>query len=438
MRMSSILGIALVSLSLGCSKQPPREPVTLTFLDIEWESPDQLSGLAQDLQEFTRETGIQVKRLPAPDSSHNQLEEWRELLQKEAGGPDVVGVDVIWPGMLNQYLMDLKPYLADELSSQDPVVVANYMVGHKLVAMPRHAYIGVLLYRTDLLQRYGYRQPPKTWDELEAMATRIQAGERARGAQDFWGFVWQGGAGEGLTCAGLEWQASQSGGKIIEDNRSISVNNPETIRAWQQAKRWVGSISPPGVTAYAKWDAENVWASGRAAFFRGWVSDYSLISTHVPPSHTTRFGVTSLPGGKGGRIGALGGNGLGVSQNSAHPHEAIELIRFLLRRDLQLIRATEHSSPPPEIELKELPFILGLYPQLKLRENGGGVVARPSIVAGQKYEDVSAAYFRALHSALTGEKEPSVAVAALQKELIELTGFPAGPPSPKRRINPQE
>jgi len=50
-------------------------------------------------------------------------------------------------------------------------------------------------------------------------------------------------------------------------------------------------------------------------------------------------------------------------------------------------------------------------------------VARPSIDSGEKYEDVSRAYIRALHSVLTGEEIPSVAAAALEKQLIQITGF---------------
>jgi trehalose/maltose transport system substrate-binding protein len=168
-----------------------------------------MPGLGQDLQDFTRETGIQVKRLPRPNGSLNQLALWRELLQKGAAGPDVVSIDVVWSGILDRYLMDLKPYFAAELSSQNPVVVASYTVGDKLVAIPHHAYVGVLRYRPDLLRKYGYREPPKTWDELEKMAARIQAGERAKGKKDFWGYVWQGGLTEDLTCNGLEWQISQ-------------------------------------------------------------------------------------------------------------------------------------------------------------------------------------------------------------------------------------
>ncbi len=362
MKTVGMLGILLLFLGLGCSRQSSHEPVTVTFLDIEYDTPDRLPGLAKDLQAFTRETGIQVRRLPRPEGSLNQLVMWRELLQKGGATPDVYGIDVIWSGIFDKYLMDLKPYFATELSSQYPVVAASYIVGDKLVAMPRHAYVGVLMYRADLLRQYGYRKPPETWDELERIATRIQAGERAKGRKDFWGYVWQGGVSEDLTCSGLEWQMSEGGGRIVEDDRTISVNNPQAIRAWQRAAHWVGSISPPGVLAYEKWDAENVWKSGNAAFHRAWVSDYSLLSVHTPPGNATQFGGTSLPGGSAGRADTLGGNGLAVSRTSAHPREALELIRFLLRS-------------------------------------------------------------RALHSVLTGEEIPSVAAAALEKQLIQITGF---------------
>ena len=427
---SGILGIVLLCLLGGCSRKSVQEPVTITFLDVEWEAPDQLPGLGQNLQEFTRETGIQVKRLPAPDGSLNQLALWRELLEKGSTTPDVYGIDVVWPGILGQYFLDLKPYFANDIASLSPVVVESYTDDGKLVALPRHAYVGVLLYRTDLLRRYGYREPPKTWDELEAMARRIQAGERARGVKDFWGFVWQGAPSEDLTCNGLEWQIGDGGGRIIEDDKTISVNNPQTINAWQRAVRWVGSISPPGVTAYAKWDAENAWSSGKAAFLRGWASDYSLISLHKPPAGTTDFGVTSIPGGRDGRAAALGGNGLAVSRFSSHPREAMELLRYLRRRDVQFLHATEDSEPSKDFQLYELPAVLQLYPQLgKLRQGGGGVVSRPSIPAGQKYEEVSRAYIEALHAVLTRERAPAAAAVELEKELMAITGFKPGKPS---------
>ena len=419
----------------GCNGRSAHEPVTLTYLDVEWDTPDAMPGLAQDLQDFTRQTGIQVRRLPRPDGSLNQLALWRELLQKGASAPDVLSIDVIWSGMLSQYLVDLKPYFAAELATQDPVVVASYTVGDKVLAMPHHAYVGVLLYRPDLLRTYGYRKPPNTWDELEIMAARIQLGERAKGKKDFLGYVWQGGLDEDLTCSGLEWQISAGGGRIIEDDKTISVNNPQAIGAWQRAARWVGSISPPGVVAYGKWDAQNAWGSGKAAFVRSWQGDYSLVNrgwpfSGSPPVQITEFGVTMVPGGKAGRAAALGGNGLATSRTSAHPREALQLIRFLVQRDEELMRASSDAAMPKGLELYELPAIFKAYAEVtKSVERKGDLVARPSVAAGSKYEDVTRAYIREVHSVLSREKVPSVAAADLEKELIDMTGLRTGPPS---------
>ena len=428
----------LLFVMAGCQRSSP-EPVTVTFLDVEWDTSTLNPGLGHELQDFTKKTGIQVNRLPRPDGSLNQLALWRELLQKGAAAPDVVSIDVIWSGILNPYLMDLKPYFAEQVFSQNPVVLASYTVGDKLVAIPHHAYISVLYYRPNLLRKYGYREPPKTWDELEKMATRIQAGERAKGEKDFWGYVWQGGVTEDLTCSGLEWQISDAGGRIIEDDRTISVNNPQVIHAWQRAARWVGSISPPGVTAYGLWDAQNLWGSGNAAFLRGWQADYSVItggwpftgsSSPASTSNSSQIGLTSVPGGTAGRVSTLGGNGLAISRTSAHPREALELIRFLLHGDAQLTSGKEQSVPPEGVEFYELPAMLDPYPQFaKFRQHGAGLAARPSIVSGRNTNRSVGRTLAALRSVLTGEKMPSIAAADLEKRLVEITGFSPGPPS---------
>src|SRR4030095_11483778 len=90
------------------------------------------------------------------------------------------------------------------------------------------------------------------------------------GNRDFWGYVWQGADAESLTCNALEWQVTDGGGRIIEKDRTSSVNNPAAIRAWQRAKRWVGWISPPGVVAYRENDSMSAFDSGTAGFKRLW------------------------------------------------------------------------------------------------------------------------------------------------------------------------
>ena len=423
------IGVVLLSVLLeACTKPSAHEPVTLTFLE-EWSNETFSEARQQELQQFTHETGIRVNLLPSPESARQKLVLWQELLGTGASGPDVYGLDVIWPGMLAEYFIDLKPYFGSQVPLQFPAIAAGYTVDNKLVAMAYRPDIGLLYYRTDLLRQYGYRDPPKTWDELEIMAARIQAGERAKGNKRFWGFVWQGAADEGLTCNALEWQAAEGGGRIIEEDHAISVNNSQAIRAWQRAARWVGSISPPGVVGYREWDSLNVWVAGDAAFMRNWPSAYA--DSEAPGSSIrNKFDIALLPGGKAGRVGTLGGWGLAVSRSSAHPREALELLRYLTRRDVQVHRSRVLSQPPTLPELYNVPEVLESNPRLVLLSQAfrTGIVLRPSIVTGKKYQEVTDAYIQAVHSVLTGEKDGREAAAALEDALVRATGFKKGSP----------
>jgi trehalose/maltose transport system substrate-binding protein len=261
------------------------------------------------------------------------------------------------------------------------------------------------------------------------MAARIQSGERAKGNKDFWGYVWQGAAAEALTCNAIEWQAAQAGGRIIESNRTISVNNPAAIRSWQRAKRWIGWISPPSVLAYQELDSMNAFDQGQAAFVRVWggasITRIGLFRqvhwrNSLAPSKT---GYTSIPGGPFGWAGTLGGSGLAVSQHSSHRKEAIELIRFLIRAQIHSNQVEEsavaNQSSGPSVSNASR------NPEEAVRTR---LVIRPSSETGSQYERIARAYIDAVHSVLTGEKAAPQAAAALEKELMRITSFKSGAP----------
>jgi trehalose/maltose transport system substrate-binding protein len=425
--MQLFQALLILLLCMGC-QSPARPPVTLTLLDQGWMTPEFVDKRNEVLRQFTRETGIQVKTLPIPESSLDQLAFWKKLLSSGAKSPDVYGVDIIWPVELQEYLLDLKPYLSQESSAHFPDLVEKYTVNGKLVALPYHANVGVLFYRTDLLRKYGYGEPPKTWNELEKIALRIQTGERNGGNKNFWGFVWQGTAAESLTCNALEWQAAEGGGEIVESDGSISVNNEKAIRSWERAAHWVGTISPSGVIAYSESDANNVWLQGQAAFMRNWTPAYRE-SQAVGSPIKGKVEITLLPADAQGRAGTLGGSGLGVSQFSPHVHEAIELLRFLARRDVETEWARVFSEPPTLSELYRSPELLTANPyleKLKIAFEGKSLM-RPSQITGDSYEAVSTAYFSAVHSVLTKETPAPRAAEELEKQLSKITGLKGRP-----------
>jgi trehalose/maltose transport system substrate-binding protein len=411
----------------GCQRfAQPASTVTVTLIDQGWLDNEFQDWRNQEIDQFTHETGIHVEILPAPEAAVDQLAMWQRLLENGATAPDIYSVDVIWPGILAENLIDLKAYVPpQEIAAHFPELIADNTVNGRLVALPYRLGTGMLFYRIDLLRRYGYQGPPSTWEELEKMAMRIQAGERARGQKNFWGFVWQGAPSEALTCNALEWQVSQGGGPIVEDG-AITVNNPQTIRAWERAARWVGSISPPGVVAYKEWDALNVWQSGEAAFMRNWPAAY-VVGRAQGSVIREEFDITSLPAGGAGSAGTLGGTSYGVSLHSLHPREAATFVRYLCRRDVQLRRSQKTAEPPTIPELYKAPEVLAANPYFAnfQRAYQKGVALRPSTATGKKYPDVSRAYFEAVHAVLTGEKGAAKAAVNLQDQLIQITGLKA-------------
>ena len=416
----------LVVVTQSCHKTGASAPVkSLTLMDQTWVSRDYQRRLNGELALFEQQTGIRVDFLPASETTTEQLATYRKLLESKAGVPDVYGIDVIWPGILADNLLDLREYIPkQEIEAHFPELIAANTVNGRLVALPANLNEGMLFYRTDLLRKYGYRAPPKTWEELEVMAKRIQSGERADGNSDFWGFVWEGAPSEALTCNALEWQMSEGGGTILDDSGKVTVNNPHTIHAWERAARWVGSISPPGVVLYKEWDAGNMWQAGNAAFLRSWASEY--IADRGPTCAIRDvFDIAPLPG-ETRNAATLGGSGFGVSRYSLHPREAAMLVRFLSGREEQVTRCRNTTDAPTLSELYTEPGLLATNPQFPhvLEVFRKGVVSRPTQAAGKMYPETSRAYWEAVHTVLTRQESATKAAGELQNKLERMLGAP--------------
>src|ERR1700758_2298293 len=117
--------------------------IHLTVIDQGW--PGSGPRLAPEVEEFTRQTGIGVQIMPAPEGAVEQLATWRELLDSHAEAPDVYAVDIIWPRLLADSLIDLKPYVPEEdVTVHFPELIASYTVDGKLIALPHNLNEGLL------------------------------------------------------------------------------------------------------------------------------------------------------------------------------------------------------------------------------------------------------------------------------------------------------
>lgn len=338
--------------------------------------------------------------------------------EAESSDLDVIRVDVIWPGQLAEHLIDLSDIAPQEhIDAQLPALIANDTIDGRLVALPLRIGFGMLYYRSDLLEKYGYDAPPSTWEELEEMAAAIQEGERSEGNDEFWGFVWQGNAYEGLTTNALEWHVSETGDNFLTSEGDIQVTSDAAIAAYERAAGWVDTISPPGVVSYQEEDARTVWHTGNAAFMRNWPYAYVLSndSEDIPA-----FEVAPLPSGASGTgASALGGWHIGVSRYSEHPEAASAFAVYMTSVENQYHYSLDTSSPPAALELYEDPDIQAAMP-FASPDIVEITTARPSNFARDQYNAVSTLYFASVHSILTGEEDADVALELLELDLMEL------------------
>lgn len=421
MKRVAIVTLCVLAILVGCRRDMTSNSGQVV-LRIDADSVATSLAINQQLAtEFERKTGAHIEIIKGPASASERLSQYLQYLGAKSPDIDIYQIDVIWPGMLAEHFIDLKPYFTpQELAAYFPSLLDNNTVAGRLVALPWFADAGMLYYRKDLLVAYGYQQPPARWDELGAMAERIQKAERAAGKRDIWGFVFQGRAYEGLTCDALEWQASSGGGRIIEQDGRISVNNPPTIRAFSRARGWIGTICPPGVTTYEEEEARHLFQEGNAVFMRNWPYAYSLANASDSPVRG-KIDVTLLPTGGAGHMACLGGWQLSVSRYSPHQREAVEFVRFLASEYAEKLRAVKMSLLPSRMGLYEDKEVAAAIPFLaSMKKTFLEAVPRPSNAAGEKYNEVSTRYFQAIHRVLTGSRSAEDAMRELDQTLREV------------------
>ncbi|MCE8036873.1 MAG: ABC transporter substrate-binding protein [Halomonadaceae bacterium] len=375
----------------------------------------------QGVRAWEEKTGYSVDVVSTPNSSTERLSLYQQILSANSTDIDIMQIDVVWPGLLANHLLDLREVLGENAGEGHfSAIVENNTIDDRLVAMPWFTDAGVLYYRADLLEQYGF-EAPETWEELTEIAREIQNGEREAGNSRMHGYVFQGRAYEGLTCNALEWVASHGGGTIVDGDGEITINNPQAAAALDLAASWIGDISPNGVLNYTEEEARGVFQGGNAVFMRNWPYAWALAQSEGSEVRG-KVGVTQLPySGDGSTAATLGGWNLAVSRYSENPELAAELVAFLAGEEEQKRRAIEGAYNPTLEALYQDDEVLEAVPFFgELYETFVNAVARPSAPTGDAYGRVSNAFFSATHDVLSGSRSGEQAMSDLDHELARL------------------
>lgn len=377
------------------------------------------SRVAQDLaadvtDEYTRQTGIAVEFIPGWEYSFETLKLAEDVLGDENSSPDILYVDLVYVPALAKHLTDLSGTRGLDWSIYPPAVLDACRLKEQLLAVPMYLNVGVLFYRADLLRQAGFDAAPRSWEEMTEIAGRVQSRERAAGRSDFYGFVWQGGKYEGLTCNALEWFQSE-GTQLFDASGNVFLDAAAAEVSLRRAADWVGTISPPSVAHYRELESLNYFLNGNACFLRQWTNASPRLRSHPGVA------ITPIPARSSKPVLLPGGFQLALPRKSRRPREAAELIARLTSRETQRQRALKRGLAPAVLPLYREAEIQARFPVGPILADAARQdwVVRPAHLTGPRYPAVSEAVQQNVHAVIMRETAPGTGAAKLIPALRE-------------------
>jgi len=379
------------------------------------------------VQEFHKKTGIEVILDRQPTDTDLRRQALLVSLQSRQNDPDIFLMDIAWLAQFaaSSWLFPLDDFMLrdnmiHDIFFQKVLNLADRFRGN-LVALPVYVDGGLLYYRKDLLQKYGFKSPPETWKELVEYALEIQRKEREQNP-DFYGFLWQGAQYEGLICNFIEFAGSNRGGLLLEGG-VVRLNSEENRAALQFMYDLIHEyrISPPSTfTEMKEEEVRRAFEQGNALFERNWPYAWALHQAEDSPVKGN-VGILPLPSFPGGEsVSALGGWHIGISKYSDAQQESFEFLKFIASFEIQKRLALQLGWNPGRKDVYYDEEVLSRLPHFSaLKEVFEKAQPRPVTPV---YTQISEILQRYINAVLSGKLRPEEALGRSEEEIEKLTG----------------
>lgn len=411
--------LVVICLTIFISSCVQRKERLLTF--AVGGAPGEVEFWEELVKEFEEQSGIKVDLLRQPTDTDQRRQGLVIPLKSKKKDPDVFLMDVAWIAQFaaSGWLEPLDSYmerddLGLEVFFERVVNLADKYKG-KLIALPVYIDGGLLYYRKDLLRKYGYLTPPRTWQELLEYSLVIQKGERGSNP-NFYGFLWQGAQYEGVICNFLEFSASGGGGILLKKKRII-LDTPENREALKFMYELIHKYKISPLNTFTEMKEEEVrtfFEQGNALFERNWPYAWKL---HNEPASLVKdkVGITALPHFPSGHsISTLGGWHIGISKYSDSKEESFQFLKFVVSFDTQKKLALKLGWNPSRKDVyKDEEVIKALPHFITLKEVFQNAYPRPNL---PYYTLISEVLQRYINAVLSGKLSVIDALGFAQEE----------------------
>ncbi len=438
------------------SKPESSQAIDLTI----YVTDQQIPGVENVTDEFLASplgSGVSSVSIVSTGTDANvQLTYLQTLMTGGTATAAVIGLDVVWTALFvdNGWIINLDSYLdTNEMDDYVAGLVDACTFQGSLYAYPYFNNLGVLFYRTDLLDLHmpGWTEANfSTWEGLKATANYILNNESdllTSDDADLVGYIGQFDAYEGGVVNFFEWIGSNGVLDAVTSTGDVNVNTQDV----NDAMTFLKALIPPQYTGvqgndyiipryglvHDEGSSVGKWLANESIFMRQWPFAYgSSLDNNM------EFGLAPLPhfaGATGYKTSAVGGAILAIPTvtTGTAREAAVNFTKFLGDSVAQTAELTSDSSADPGVQaLSNFPALSSIYDSppagFEWIQNWSDqlplTLSRPVHQDYPLISDVIADYFSDL---LSCQKDVDTALAEMERDLKDIVeGGPIVPGIP--------
>ncbi len=308
------------------------DKVTLTFAET-MTSPERTLVLQNAIDAFTAEhPNITVELVSPPYESAET-----KVASMLAAGQEVDIVEIrdnsVGAWINNGFLYKLDDLVADWDGKDqlvDAALLAGASMGDATFFIPQYLYVKALMVRTDILEKLGVTEMPKTTDEFLAVCKQIT--DPAKGQ---YAFALR---GIGSPCKTTDIMFATEVSDLRLDNFYLTEDGTfflDTDGGRKAVKNYLELFTeacPPDSVNWGYNDQINGFVSGITPFL---VQDPDAVGSVSGSLSPDQYTAIPMPlGDSGTRYLDYGYAGLAVAANSEHPAEAFEFIKYMISAEV--------------------------------------------------------------------------------------------------------
>lgn len=296
----------------------------------------EIDYLNRKISQFNKKhSNIEIRLVSKKWTAHDPLYSYMRFFSFENCAIDIFYCDTSWIPLFvsHDWVLPLDQYISNNKNNFVEVTIDAATFDNKLYALPYNLKGNALFYRSDLLEKYGYK-PPENFSQLISISLDIKHREKIKYGtvfhakyiyNDFLPFFWS------------------NNGCITDKNSKTHVNSPENIYTLNLLKTLVSNNNSAGlsISEFKDWRDNHGYRkpleefiNGNAVFMINWSTRWDSIKKNK--SIASKTNVTSIPSiRESNHFSTLGAWYFAINKNTEYPQEATDFIMFLLSDESQ-------------------------------------------------------------------------------------------------------